>query len=112
MPPGRYERIKRRMIAGWGSYPLIGTPEQIVDQLTALTSTGLDGIVLSWVNYRDEMRQWINEVMTPCTNAPGMNKSPRDIDLVNRPGTSRERFERMLAAAEYLAAHIHEALST
>jgi nitroreductase len=25
------------------------------------------------------------------------------------PGTSRERFERMLAAAEYLAAHIHEA---
>jgi hypothetical protein len=31
--------------------------------LTALTSTGLDGIVLSWVNYHDEMRQWINEVM-------------------------------------------------
>jgi hypothetical protein len=25
------------------------------------------------------------------------------------PGTSRERFERMLAAAEYLASHIHEA---
>ena len=25
------------------------------------------------------------------------------------PGTSRERFERMLAAAEYLANHIHEA---
>jgi nitroreductase len=25
------------------------------------------------------------------------------------PGTSRERFERMLAAGEYLAAHIHEA---
>jgi nitroreductase len=25
------------------------------------------------------------------------------------PGTSPERFERMLAAAEYLAAHIHEA---
>jgi nitroreductase len=25
------------------------------------------------------------------------------------PGTNRERFERMLAAAEYLAAHIHEA---
>jgi len=28
------------------------------------------------------------------------------------PGTSRERFERMLAAAEYLAAHIHEAART
>jgi len=63
MPPELYERIKRRLIAGWGGYPLIGTPERIVDHLTALTSTGLDGIVLSWVNYHDEMRQWINEVM-------------------------------------------------
>jgi hypothetical protein len=44
------------------------------------------------------------------TSAPGMNRSPHDIDLVHRlPGTSREQFERMLAAAEYLANHIHEA---
>jgi alkanesulfonate monooxygenase SsuD/methylene tetrahydromethanopterin reductase-like flavin-dependent oxidoreductase (luciferase family) len=56
-------RIKRRLIAGWGGYPLIGTPSQIVDQLTALAKTGLDGIVLSWVNYPDEMRHWIDEVM-------------------------------------------------
>src|SRR5215471_11490687 len=39
MPPELYERIKRRVIAGWGGYPLIGTAEQIVDQLTALTNT-------------------------------------------------------------------------
>jgi alkanesulfonate monooxygenase SsuD/methylene tetrahydromethanopterin reductase-like flavin-dependent oxidoreductase (luciferase family) len=57
MPSELYERIKRRLIAGWGGYPLIGTPAQIVEQLTALAKTGLDGIVLSWVNYRDEMRQ-------------------------------------------------------
>jgi dimethylsulfone monooxygenase len=63
MPPDLYERIKRRLIAGWGGYPLIGTPEQITDQLTALVNTGIDGIVLSWVNYHDEMRQWIKEVM-------------------------------------------------
>jgi hypothetical protein len=36
MPPELYERIKRRLISGWGGYPLIGTPEQIVDHLTAL----------------------------------------------------------------------------
>ena len=63
MPSELYERIKRRLIAGWGGYPLIGTPAQIVDQLTALAKTGLDGIVSSWVNYHDEMRQWIDEVM-------------------------------------------------
>jgi hypothetical protein len=32
-------------------------PEQIADQLIALANTGLDGIVLSCVNYHDEMRR-------------------------------------------------------
>src|ERR1700752_778821 len=39
-----------------------------------------------------------------------MNRSLHGIGRVNRLlGTSRGRFERMLDAAEYLAAHIHEA---
>jgi dimethylsulfone monooxygenase len=42
---------------------LVGTAEQIVDELGRLSGAGLDGIVLSWVNYHDEMRQWIAEVM-------------------------------------------------
>ena len=48
MPPEQYERIKRRMVAGWGGYPLVGTAEQIVDELGRLSRAGLDGIVLSW----------------------------------------------------------------
>jgi len=73
------------MIAGWGSYPLIGTPEQIVDQLTALTSTGLDGIVLSWVNYHDEMRQWIKEVM-PLIEQADLRKPYRpQTPVISRP---------------------------
>ena len=76
MPPELYERIKRRLIAGWGGYPLIGTAEQIVDQLTELTNTGLDGIVLSWVNYHDEMRQWISEVM-PLIEQAGLRQPYR-----------------------------------
>jgi alkanesulfonate monooxygenase SsuD/methylene tetrahydromethanopterin reductase-like flavin-dependent oxidoreductase (luciferase family) len=71
-----YERIKRRLIAGWGGYPLIGTPPQIVDQLTAPAKTGLDGIVLSWVNYHDEMRQWIDEVM-PLIEQASLRKPHR-----------------------------------
>jgi nitroreductase len=35
--------------------------------------------------------------------------APRYRSGETAPGTSRERFERMLAAAEYLANHIHEA---
>ena len=75
MPPELYERIKRRLIAGWGGYPLIGTPAQIVDQLTALAKTDLDGIVLSWVNYHDEMRQWIDEVMPMIEQASLFTKA-------------------------------------
>ena len=85
MPPGRYERIKRRLIAGWGGYPLIGTAEQIVDQLTALTGTGLDGIVLSWVNYHDEMRQWNDEVM-PLIEQADLRKPYRpQTPVISRP---------------------------
>jgi dimethylsulfone monooxygenase len=76
MPPEQYERMKRRLAAGWGGYGLIGTPERIVDQLIALSKTGLDGIVLSWVNYHDEMRQWIGEVL-PLIEQAGLRKPYR-----------------------------------
>jgi alkanesulfonate monooxygenase SsuD/methylene tetrahydromethanopterin reductase-like flavin-dependent oxidoreductase (luciferase family) len=65
--------MKVRLAAGWGGYPLVGTPEQIVEELIALTKTGLDGIVLSWVNYHDEMRQWIAEVM-PLVEQAGLRE--------------------------------------
>ena len=85
MPPDLYERIKRRLIAGWGGYPLIGTPEQITDQLTALVNTGIDGIVLSWVNYHDEMRQWNNEVM-PLIEQADLRKPYRpQTPAISRP---------------------------
>lgn len=76
MPPELYDRIKRRMVAGWGGYPLVGTAEQIVDELGRLSRAGLDGIVLSWVNYGDEMRQWMAEVM-PLIEQAGLRKPHR-----------------------------------
>jgi hypothetical protein len=44
--------------------------------LIALTETGIDGVVLSWVNYHDEMRQWIVEVM-PLLEQAGLRKPHR-----------------------------------
>ena len=48
----------------------------IADQLIALANTGLDGIVLSCVNYHDEMRQWIDKVM-PLIEQAGLRKPYR-----------------------------------
>ena len=94
MPPELYKRIKRRLIAGWGGYPLIGTPVQIVDQLTALAKTGLDGIVLSWVNYHDEMRQWIDEVM-PLIEQASLRKPyrPQTAPKPDLSAAARKRVE-------------------
>ena len=47
----------------WGSYLVIGTPEQIADRMVHLSNVGLDGVVLSWVNYQEEVRYWNAELM-------------------------------------------------
>ena len=62
-------------IAGWGGYPLVGTPEQIVDQLQMLSRAGLNGTVLSWVNYEQEIQQWADEVL-PLMEQAGL-RQPR-----------------------------------
>jgi alkanesulfonate monooxygenase SsuD/methylene tetrahydromethanopterin reductase-like flavin-dependent oxidoreductase (luciferase family) len=76
MTAEHFERMKVRLVAGWGGYPLVGTAEQIVDQMRALGDVGVDGIVLSWVNYHDEMRHWNAEVM-PLIEQAGLRKPYR-----------------------------------
>jgi alkanesulfonate monooxygenase SsuD/methylene tetrahydromethanopterin reductase-like flavin-dependent oxidoreductase (luciferase family) len=62
-----------RRIPGWGGFPLIGTPESIVDDLEALSQAGISGCLLSWVNYEVEQRQWIDEVL-PLMEQAGLRK--------------------------------------
>ena len=63
VPPDVQRARKARLMTGYGSYPLVGTPEQIVDELRKLSADGVDGLVLSWVNYQHELRQFIAEVL-------------------------------------------------
>ena len=57
-PPEAMENLKQYFIAGWGSYPLIGTKEQVVDGLKTLSAMGLDGVLLSWPRYEAGMREF------------------------------------------------------
>jgi alkanesulfonate monooxygenase SsuD/methylene tetrahydromethanopterin reductase-like flavin-dependent oxidoreductase (luciferase family) len=52
-----------RLMTGWGGHPLIGTPEQVAEELIRLSRAGMDGIVISWVNYQEELRQFVDQVM-------------------------------------------------
>ena len=56
-------------MAGYGSYPLVGTPEQIVDELLQLSADGVDGLALTWVDYATELRQFITDILPLLSQA-------------------------------------------
>ena len=51
------------MPAGCSGFPLVGTPEQIVEKMLMLSRNGLDGTALSFVNYQEELPQFIADVV-------------------------------------------------
>jgi alkanesulfonate monooxygenase SsuD/methylene tetrahydromethanopterin reductase-like flavin-dependent oxidoreductase (luciferase family) len=61
IPPERIKPMQEMFIAGWGGYTLIGTKEQIVDGLSALSRTGLDGVLLCWPRFEQGMREFRDE---------------------------------------------------
>jgi alkanesulfonate monooxygenase SsuD/methylene tetrahydromethanopterin reductase-like flavin-dependent oxidoreductase (luciferase family) len=67
------ESHKAHFIAGHGGYPLVGTAEQIVEELAKLADIGVDGCLISWVDYKNELRQWIDEVL-PLTEQAGLRE--------------------------------------
>lgn len=58
-----FERLKEHLIAGWGAYPLVGTPEQIAEGLKMLSDAGVDGLVLSWPGYMDGVGKFKDGVL-------------------------------------------------
>lgn len=63
LSPEALDSFRHHFIAGHGGYPLVGTAPQIVDELDKLSRMGVDGCLISWVNYKEELRQWIDDVM-------------------------------------------------
>jgi alkanesulfonate monooxygenase SsuD/methylene tetrahydromethanopterin reductase-like flavin-dependent oxidoreductase (luciferase family) len=61
--PRTLEQHKAHFIAGHGGYPLVGTADQIADELGKLANIGVDGCLISWVDYKNELVQWNTEVL-------------------------------------------------
>ena len=64
------DEFKFHFIAGHGGYPLVGTPAQIVQQIERLSAMGVDGLLISWLDYLPECQFWIDEVL-PLMEAAG-----------------------------------------
>ncbi len=60
-----------RFIAGWGGYPLVGTPEQIVDEMCKIADLGIEGFILSWLDYHEEL-QYFGETVMPLMRQAGL----------------------------------------
>ena len=69
--PCEDEKFVEAIVAGYGALPLIGTPDQIVDRLLALSNQGIDGVTLSWVNYTEGLQQYERELL-PRLRAAGL----------------------------------------
>jgi alkanesulfonate monooxygenase SsuD/methylene tetrahydromethanopterin reductase-like flavin-dependent oxidoreductase (luciferase family) len=71
LPPPVLAEMKKHFIAGWGGYPLIGTPEQIVDGLLRMSKMGLDGTLLNWPRYIEDQR-WFKDKVYPLVQQAGL----------------------------------------
>ena len=76
LEPEVLEAFKFHFIAGHGGYPMVGTPAQIVAQIEHLSAMGVDGLLISWLDYLGECRQWIDQVL-PLMEAAGLRRSQR-----------------------------------
>ena len=69
--PERARAMAEMFIAGWSGHPLIGTKEQIVDGLGALSRMGLDGVLLSWPRFEQGMREF-RDATLPLVKQAGL----------------------------------------
>ncbi|MGA7488356.1 MAG: LLM class flavin-dependent oxidoreductase [Xanthobacteraceae bacterium] len=67
----KLKAYQEAFIAGWGGFPLIGTKEQIVDGLLALSRAGLDGVLLAWPRFEQGMREF-RDVTYPLVQQAGL----------------------------------------
>jgi dimethylsulfone monooxygenase len=71
---GAFDRYRQRFAGGAGTYPLIGTPERIVEELGAIAGQGYAGAALSFVNYSEELPFFCERVL-PLMRQAGLRVS-------------------------------------
>lgn len=70
-PPEIRQQLRDRMAVGHGGFPLVGTPEQIADQIVALHTAGFSGTTLSFLDYVEEFPYFGDHVL-PLLQAKGL----------------------------------------
>jgi alkanesulfonate monooxygenase SsuD/methylene tetrahydromethanopterin reductase-like flavin-dependent oxidoreductase (luciferase family) len=74
LPPEQAKEAEVKLLAGFGTPHLVGTPEQIAAKLETLSSAGIDGVVLTFVDY-DEGIRILGDRILPLLEARGLRSS-------------------------------------
>jgi alkanesulfonate monooxygenase SsuD/methylene tetrahydromethanopterin reductase-like flavin-dependent oxidoreductase (luciferase family) len=71
IPEAKLHAFSRAMISGWAGMPLVGTAEQVAEDLVTMQKMGVEGVALSWVDYENGLRQF-NEQVLPLLEQAGI----------------------------------------
>jgi FMNH2-dependent dimethyl sulfone monooxygenase len=63
LPPETLQDLRVRIAAGTGGIQLVGTAETIAERLAQLSDIGLDGLLLSWVDYKQGAADFSRDVL-------------------------------------------------
>ncbi len=61
--PEAYRLHRQRFAGGAGTYPLIGTPRHIADEMIRMSEAGFAGTTVSFVNFAEELPYFTAEVL-------------------------------------------------
>jgi dimethylsulfone monooxygenase len=69
--------MRYRMAVGAGS-PMIGSAQDLAEQLAAISKVGIDGVLMTWPDYIDGVRRFNKQVL-PLLEAAGLRKPFRPV---------------------------------
>ena len=69
-----YRSHRARFAAGGGTYPLIGTPEEIAAEMERMHEAGFAGTTVSFLNFRDELPGFCESVL-PLLREAGLRET-------------------------------------
>lgn len=76
IPADRLAAMKERFVAGAGTFPVIGSPDQVAATFKRLSDAGLDGMALGLPNYVNDMKI-VREEVLPRLERLGLRQPPR-----------------------------------
>jgi alkanesulfonate monooxygenase SsuD/methylene tetrahydromethanopterin reductase-like flavin-dependent oxidoreductase (luciferase family) len=65
------EMFRGRFAAGHGTCPIIGTPDEVANEIERFAKAGFGGMTLAFLNYADELPYFAQEVL-PRLEAKGV----------------------------------------